>query len=80
MNSKFGEKRKVEYLKKGWNLNSYILFILRIENCIDLKKCEFLQSADLLKGFNEDYDTECDILAEVPTNSSDFCGKEFVID
>ncbi|KAL3989729.1 Transcription initiation factor IID 18kD subunit family protein [Acanthocheilonema viteae] len=34
------------------------------------------KSADLLKGFHEDYDTECDILAEVPTSNSDFCGKE----
>lgn len=38
-----------------------------------------MQSADLLKGFNDDYETECDILAEVPSSTSDFCGKEFVI-
>ncbi|MCP9262916.1 TWiK family of potassium channels protein 18 [Dirofilaria immitis] len=34
------------------------------------------KSADLLKGFNEDYEAECDIMVEVPNNSSDFCGKE----
>uniref|UniRef100_A0A0R3RSR7 Transcription initiation factor TFIID subunit 12 n=1 Tax=Elaeophora elaphi TaxID=1147741 RepID=A0A0R3RSR7_9BILA len=52
------------------------LFLLRKKPFHLARIYRMAKSADLLKGFSEDYDTECDMLAEVPSNSSDFCGKE----
>uniref|UniRef100_A0A915PCU4 Uncharacterized protein n=1 Tax=Setaria digitata TaxID=48799 RepID=A0A915PCU4_9BILA len=53
-----------------------LLFLLRKKPFHLGRIYHMAKSADLLKGFNEDYETQCDILADVPSSSSDFCGKE----
>ncbi|KAM3728700.1 TWiK family of potassium channels protein [Dirofilaria immitis] len=53
-----------------------LLFLLRKKPFHLCRIYRMAKSADLLKGFNEDYEAECDIMVEVPNNSSDFCGKE----
>ncbi|VIO88525.1 Uncharacterized protein BM_BM8042 [Brugia malayi] len=53
-----------------------LLFLLRKKPFHLGRIYRIAKSADLLKGFDEDYEADCDILAEVPSTSSDFCGKE----
>ncbi|VDM94358.1 unnamed protein product [Onchocerca ochengi] len=53
-----------------------LLFLLRKKPFHLVRIYRMAKSADLLKGFSEDYETECDILVGVPSSGSDFCGKE----